>query len=158
MSIKIKGLEDTLKELERLNKNSPEMLEETVKAGVQIATDEMRKQINQLKTSEAKPKKGQKRYPTKKEVQGLKDSLGFTPVRWNDTLIDANAGFDGYNEQKTKKYPNGHANQMIANSINAGTSFMQAQPFIRKAANAAKTSVLSEMQKKLNEEIERASS
>lgn len=157
MSLKIKGLEDTLKELERLNKNTPTMLEDTVNAGVQIATNEMRKQINMLKTSEEKPKKGQKRYPTKKEVDGLKESLGFTPVRWNDTLLDANAGFDGYNNQKTKRYPNGHANQMIANSINAGTSFMQAQPFIRKAANAAKTTAIAEMQKKLNEEIERAS-
>lgn len=64
MSLKIKGLEDTLKELERLNKNTPTMLEDTVNAGVQIATDEMRKQINMLKTSEEKPKKGQKRYPT----------------------------------------------------------------------------------------------
>lgn len=155
MNIKTTGIEETVKELENLGKNSDEVMESVVKAGIDEVTDTMRAKINALKTSEEKTAKNKKRYPTKKEVQGLKDSLGFAPVKWKDTKANSKAGFDGYNGVKTKKYPNGHANQMMANTINKGNSFMYAQPFINQTKRESENKAIKAMQKRLDEEIEK---
>lgn len=153
MSMKISGMTETLKMLEALNKNTPTTLEEVVLAGVGVVTDTMRDEIENLKTSSTRPKTG-KRYPTPEEVEGLKESLGYTPIQWSGETVDSKAGFDGYNtSSKTKKYPNGHANQMIANSINKGTSFLTAQPFINNTKKAAQSKTLEVMQKRLDIEI-----
>ena len=69
--------------------------------------------------------------------------------------FDINTGFDGYNSHITKKYPKGHANQMIANAINKGTSFLQAQPFINRTRSKARNAAVEEMQKELDKGIKK---
>ena len=44
---------------------------------------------------------------------------------------------------------------MIARSVESGTSFMEKQPFIRRAEQQAKLKVISTMQKTLDKEIEK---
>ena len=48
-------------------------------------------------------------------------------------------GFDGYNSVKTKRWPSGQPNAMVARSIESGTSWMTKQPFMRKAEQASKS-------------------
>ena len=116
--MKTTGLNETLKMLESIEGNTDEILEDVLREGAMIATDEMREQISNLRTSDEYEGGDGKRYAKKSDVKGLLDSLGFAPVRFNDTVVDSHVGFDGYNNDKTKIYPNGHANQMIANAIN----------------------------------------
>lgn len=153
--LKTTGLNETLKMLESIEGNTDEILEDVLREGAMIATDEMREQISNLRTSDEYEGGDGKRYAKKSDVKGLLDSLGFAPVRFNDTVVDSHVGFDGYNNDKTKKYPKGHANQMIANAINKGTSFMIAQPFINRTKKAAEAKVNEIMQKKLDEEIQK---
>ena len=42
-------------------------------------------------------------------------------------------GFDGYNHIKTRKYPKGQPNVMIAASVESGSSEQQKYPFVRPA-------------------------
>ena len=149
------GLNETLKMLESIERNTDEILEDVLREGAMIATDEMRSQISKLRTSDEYEGGNGKRYAKKSDVQGLLDSLGFAPVRFNDTVVDSNIGFDGYNDNRTKKYPKGHANRMVANAINRGTSFMIAQPFINRTKKAAEAKCNEVMQKKLDEEIQK---
>lgn len=153
--LKTTGLNETLKMLESIEGNTDEILEDVLREGAMIATDEMREQISKLRTSDEYEGGDGKRFAKKSDVKGLLDSLGFAPVRFKDTVVDSNVGFDGYNNDKTKKYPKGHANQMIANAINKGTSFMIAQPFINRTKKAAEAKVNEVMQKKLDEEIQK---
>lgn len=153
--VKTTGLNETLKMLESIERNTDEILEDVLREGAMIATDEMRSQISKLRTSDEYEGGNGKRYAKKSDVQGLLDSLGFAPVRFNNSVVDSNVGFDGYNDNKTKKYPKGHANRMVANAINRGTSFMIAQPFINRTKKAAEAKCNQEMQKKLDEEIQK---
>lgn len=154
--VKTKGLTELLKELEKLENSTSEILEEAVIQGAGVVTDVMRAEIKSLKTStEYKGEKKEKRYANPKDVKGLLDSLGYTPTGDRGSIINSNVGFDGYNSNKTKKYPQGHANRMIANAINKGTSFMYAQPFINRSKKKAEAKCVETMQKTLDEAVKK---
>lgn len=150
--VKTTGLTELLKELESLNANTDEILEQVTLEGASVTTDVMRSEIKSLKTSNEYEGDG-KRYANPKDVKGLLDSLGFTPTQTKGSKIDSNVGFDGYNSNKTKKYPNGHANRMIANAINKGTSFMYAQPFINRTKKLAEQKCIESMQAVLDKAV-----
>lgn len=152
--VTVKGLTDTLKMLERIEQNTEDIIEAALTGGGGKVTDIMRSEINALKTSEEYKGEG-KRYPSAADKKGLQESLGYTPVKANGSKYDINSGFDGYNSHVTKKYPKGHANQMIANAINKGTSFMQAQPFINRTRNKAKNEAVEAMQEELDKGIKK---
>lgn len=152
--VTVKGLTETVKMLEQIEKDTDDILEESLKKGGGIVTDIMRSELNQLKTSDESHTEGM-RYARPEEKKGLLDALGYTPVKMNGSKFDINTGFDGYNDHVTKKYPKGHANQMIANAINKGTSFIVAQPFINRTRNRAKKQAVDAMQKELDKEIKR---
>lgn len=153
--VKTTGLTELLSELERLNANTDEILEDVVIAGASVTTDTMRAEIKKLKTTDEYGVKKKMRYANPKDVKGLLDSLGYAPTQTRVSKINSNVGFDGYNSNKTKNYPNGHANRMIANAINKGTSFMHAQPFINRTRRKANDKCIDEMQKELDREIKK---
>ena len=76
--------------------------------------------------------------PNAYQKEGLVRSLGITPARYDGTFYNVKIGFDGYNKLKTKTWPQGQPNSMIARSVESGTSWMQKQPFMRKAEQSAK--------------------
>ena len=154
MKLDTSGLQQTMDMFDKLDNASPQMLDDAVKAGINVVADEMRSQISILKTSDNFEGYEGKHYPSKKDVQGLLDSMGYTKTQTKSGgIMDAKVGFDGYNDVKTKKYPKGHANQMIANSINKGTSFLTAQPFFNRTKNKSQQSAIDEMQKSLDKSI-----
>lgn len=152
--VKTTGLNETIKMFESLTKNTDEIFEESLRDGGGVVTDIMRAEVSALKTGDVySDGKQKKRYARPKEVQGLLDSLGYTPVHNDNDKFDIKSGFDGYNSIVTKKYPKGHANQMVANAINKGTSFMQAQPFINKTRRKAQSDAVDAIEKRLDLEI-----
>ena len=156
--ISTKGINETLKMFEKIQGNADDIIEKALKEGIGIVTDEMRREISSIQAADSEHPTGKKkRYPSKKDVKGLLDSLGYTPVKMNDTKFNANAGFDGYNNVITKAYPQGHANQMIANSINKGTSFMKAQPFINRTKKKSQQQAVDTIERIISEEISKLS-
>lgn len=151
--VKTTGLAETIAMLENLNANTDEILEKVVIEGASVTTDVMRAEIKNLKTTDEYGVKKKKRYADPDDVKGLLDSLGYTPTQSNISKIDSNVGFDGYNSNRTVKYPNGHPNRMIANAINKGTSFMHAQPFINRTKKKANDKCIESMQKELDQAI-----
>lgn len=153
--VKTTGLNEVLKMFEELSVNTEEIFKDVTKKGASVTTDVMRSEISSLKTTDEYAPKNGKRYAMKSDVKGLLDSLGYTPVKEKITLYNANVGFDGYNSNKTKKYPQGHANRMVANAINKGTSFMYAQPFINRTKRKAQDKCVETMQAELDREIKK---
>lgn len=72
------------------------------------------------------------------QKEGLLNSLGIAPFRDEINNINTRIGFDGYNDVKTNKYPNGQPNVLIARALEVGTSYLPKHPFIKPAVNAAR--------------------
>lgn len=85
-------------------------------------------------------------YPLQK--QGLQDSLGIARMKATPSGLDVKLGFDGYNDIKTKKYPKGQPNMMIARSVNIGTTWLRPTYFMDRTvtANEAKVNKVIEEQ------------
>ena len=62
-------------------------------------------------------------------------------------------GFDGYNEVKTRKYPNGQPNALMARSIESGSSARDKYPFIRPAVQATRKQAIAAAEAKLDKKI-----
>lgn len=88
---------------------------------------------------------------TPKEKAGLLDGLGIARMEYKDGYYDVKIGFHGYNSVKTKKYPKGQPNAMIARSVEGGSSWRPRHPFVAPAIRATRA----EAEKKMAEEIDK---
>lgn len=89
------------------------------------------------------------------QKEALYRSIGIAPARYDGNFYNVKIGFDGYNQLKTKRWPNGQPNSMVARSIQSGTSWMKKQPFMRKAEQAARGPCEAVMERVVEEEIDK---
>lgn len=152
----LKNYEDTLKKLENLEKIAGKAIYE----GANIVTNKVRENIRALPSvpdiDGIKAWKAGAPAPiTVKEKLGLLESLGIATMQYNGGVYDVKIYFDGYNDVKTKTYPNGQPNALIARSIESGSSVFSAHPFMRPAANAVRKQAQKKMGEVVEEEIEK---
>ena len=152
----LKNYEDTLKKLENLEKIAGKAIYE----GANIVTNKVRENIRALPSvpdiDGIKAWKAGAPAPiTVKEKLGLLESLGIATMQYNGGVYDVKVYFDGYNDVKTKTYPNGQPNALIARSIESGSSISPAHPFMRPAANAVRKQAQKKMGEVVEEEIEK---
>lgn len=62
-------------------------------------------------------------------------------------------GFEGYNSIRTRRWPNGQPNAMIARSLIRGTSWMRANRFTARAAKKAREACIKTMQERVDREF-----
>lgn len=126
-------------------------------AGAAVAADAVRTEIKALPTDNRFVKGGAKLIgPGEQQKQGLLDSLGVAPMSDDGKgFLNVKIGFDGYNRIKTKRWPKGQPNQMVARAIERGTSFMVQNPFMKRAVSKVKKRVLAVMEKTADREIEK---
>lgn len=86
-----------------------------------------------------------------KQIDGLVEGIGIATMKRKGNRIYVSIGFDGYNEYRTNKYPNGQPNNLIARSLVKGTSYLTPNPFVQRAFEKAK----SEAERRIGKEIER---
>lgn len=95
--------------------------------------------------------------PTKKQKEWMIKSAGIAKLKHKRTVIDVKIGFDGYMPIKSTTSKNGlQPVALIARSVNKGTSFMAAQPFMDLAIQTSEKQAVEIMDKALNEELEKA--
>lgn len=90
---------------------------------------------------------------SRKQKEALIESLGIAPIRKEQWGMNVKIGFDGYNDIKTKRWPNGQPNMMVARSVNGGTTFLQPTYFMDKAVQRAIGEVTHAMEVQFNEEL-----
>lgn len=154
--ITFSGLDTYMEQLERLGQNSENAAKMALYEGARIAADEMRESIQRLPTQEewgskTEPAKGIKKV----QKQGLLDGFGISPMQNEDGCINVKIGFHGYNAFKTKQYPNGQPNAMIARSVESGTSFQRKTPFVARAVRKTKQRAEAKMKEIFENEIEK---
>lgn len=93
------------------------------------------------------------RGPTKAQKEGMMKSAGIAHAREDNGFVNVKIGFGDYNNIKTKRWPKGQPNNMVARSVERGTSFMLPQPFMKRAVKEAKSEVIKAMQEGFNEKM-----
>lgn len=144
--MKFDGVSDYVKELQKISDESLPVIKQAVYAGAGIVADEVRSEISAL------PVGGPEKI-TKKQKEGLLNSLGVTKMQTENGYTNVKIGFTGYNTEKTEKYKNGKPNAMIARAIVSGTSFSQKNDFIGKAVKNSKQQAENEMVRVFDEKI-----
>lgn len=154
--ITVTGLKEVIQDLEKVNANTDGILKGAVSSGINVVADSMRDRIGELKADNVRyAPPGKTRTMTKREKEGLLESMGRTKVRSDGTVYDAKAGVQGYNKQQTPKYPNGIPNVVLYDAIDAGTSFRVKQPISRPVKNASQGKAIEAMQDSFEDAIKR---
>ena len=150
--MKVEGLAEISELLSELEEQAEPVAARALYDGAGIVADAITKRAEQIKTSTKSVRNG-RRLPTPAEKEiVLKASAGIARFDKNGTEINTSIGYRnaGYADLNGKTVPI----PVIVNSINSGTSFMKAQPFIRAAATKAEPKALQAMKAKVESELE----
>lgn len=137
-SFRVEGME----ELERIMARAPEkaarVAAEGLYEGAGVMANAVGRAVQGIATEPFKyVKNGKKRKPSPEEKAILANARkGIAKFKNTGTSVDTSVGFQnsGYAELDGKQVPI----PLIANAINSGTSFMEKQPFLRKAFSQTK--------------------
>lgn len=150
-----KGADKYLKQLEQLSSKSDEMIKRAIYPAAGIVADRIRAETESLPTSSNEY--GSTTSPidgvTKTQKEGLLNGLGIAPFQKLYGFINVKVGFDGYNKTKTKKYPNGQPNALIARSVNSGTSFRVKNTFVDRAVRSSRKKAETAMAEEFDKEV-----
>lgn len=154
-----KGLDSYISYLQKIDAVTDEAIGEAVYDMAKVVADKVRANIQAL---DAAPKGKTTYYVTEtmiksqlseEQKKGLLDGFGVSPMQDDNGYFNVKLGFDGYNSIKTKKYPNGQPNALIARVTESGSSYREKTPFIRPAVNASKKQAEQAGQMKIDEKI-----
>ena len=150
------GIDDLIAEYNKIASNTEEMIGKVIYQGAGVVFKSVQQAVEGINTDDShefgtsdNPMKG----PTSIQKEGLKHSLGIAKMRNDGGFWNVKIGFDGYNYVKTKTWPKGQPNAMVARSIESGTSWMTKQPFMRKAETSAKGRCEQAMADAINKEL-----
>lgn len=153
--ISFPGLDEYLHKIEKLYAISDGMLKQAVYKGSGVVADAVRREIESLpELHPVRAKEGEMPEGlTKKEREGLLEGLGVSTMITEKGFINVKLGFNGYNNDKTKSWPNGKPNAMIARSIESGTSFRKKTRFVENAVKKAREAAENEMKNAIDAAI-----
>lgn len=149
--IKFVGIEEYIEKLDFL-RDQDKTLGPAIYEGGKVMADAMKQAINAIPVDTRTAKSGEMLTGiTPSQKRGLQESFGIAGIENDNGYLNVKLGFDGYNSTVTKTYPKGQANAMIANSVNAGTSFRQRIPFVDDTVRLYKARTERAIEKKLDE-------
>lgn len=127
--------------------------------GAKVLADEIKSNLKALPTDDPDRKlRNEERYAplTTHEKEHLLKGFGISKIRGNSVEgHNVAVGFGGYGNFKTKKYPKGVPNQLLARSVESGSSVRQKHPFVRPAINKVRRRVVETMGKTIELEIKK---
>lgn len=149
-----KGMEKYLEQLTTLYQAAPDQIGRAVYEGAKIVADAIKANINAIPTDEKRASEGQKRSGISKiQKIGLEKGFGISKMRDSNGYLNVKIGFHGYNRLKTKKYPQGQPNAMIAATLEAGSSYTQKKPFVGPAVRKTRKPAEEKMADVIDSEI-----
>lgn len=135
------GIDEYISELRNLEYTGREVIGAAIYKGADIVADAVKANIQNLPAAAC----------TDVEKEGLLAGFGIAKMQDENGYFNVKIGFDGYNNDVTKKWPKGKPNAMIARSIEGGTSWKQKYPFVAPAVKANKDTA----EKAMAEEIDK---
>ena len=154
-SIHIEGLDELTRKMDKLGEKAQKVASEALYEGAGVMADQVSQAVHGIATEPFKyAAGGRKRKPSPEEkaiLEGAKK--GVARFRKTGTEVQTSVGMQnsGYGDLNGKTVPI----PKIANAINSGTSFMDRQPFFRKAVStgngAATARIEAEIKKRIDE-------
>lgn len=153
---KFEGVDDLIAQYEKIGGNTEKVIGTAIYKGAGVVMNKVEAAVDGISTDNRfgttdRPNTG----PSTIQKLGLIHSLGITPMRKDGDYYNVKIGFDGYNNVKTKAWPQGQPNSMVARAVESGTSWMTKQPFMRRAESAAKSPCEQAMAYVVDEEIKK---
>ena len=151
--MKVDGMVEISELLDKMEKQAPKVASKALYEGAGIMAEEIKQQAQEIKTAPFKYAKDGQRLPSPEEKEiVIAAGMGIAKFDKNGTEIDTSVGYRnaGYADLNGKKKPI----PVIVNAINSGTSFMNKQPFIRKAANSGGKKAIAAMKETIEAEFE----
>lgn len=146
-----KDIDNYIDKLSNLEFTAPNAIGKAVYEGANIVADAIKANIKEMPvddTRHAEKLNGIRSV----QKEGLLYSFGIARLKDDNGFYNVKVGFDGYNKLKTKKYPQGQPNAMIARTFESGNSFTKKQPFIAPAVRATKDIAEAKMAQVIDEE------
>lgn len=152
------GMKEYAEYLQRIGANTKEICGVGVYAMAEVVTDKIRANLDALPTVEesealAAYREQRKTSLTSAQKKGLQASLGISKIENDNGYWNVKVGFDGYNKVKTRKYPNGQPNALIARATESGSSVREKTPFVRPAVSASQKKALEAAKIKIDQRI-----
>ena len=132
------GMDELEKKLGQLGEKGQEIASVGLYEGAGVMADAVSRSVQGIDTEKFRyVQNGRKRKPSPEEKAMLEAApKGVAKFRKNGVSVETSVGLSnaGYGQLWDKKKPI----PLIANAINSGTSFMDKQPFFRKAVSRTK--------------------
>lgn len=138
------GMEAYIRQMEGLGKEIPKICNRALYDGAKILADAVREEIKTLDKLDPRDR------------QGLLDGMGIAHFWEEDGSVMTKIGFEGYNTWKTKRWPRGKPNALIARAQIRGTSWIYPNRFTARAAKKAREKCIEAMRKRVEQELENA--
>ena len=151
--MKVDGMAEISDLLSQMEEKAPAVAARALYDGAGIMADEIRKGTETIKTAPFQYARNGTRLPSPEEKEIVSQAaVGIAKFDKNGTEVDTSVGFrqSGYAELNGKQKPI----PVIVNAINSGTSFMNKQPFIRKAANSGAPKAMKAMKDRIESDFE----
>lgn len=156
--ISFSGCSDYYRKLQELEKAADErvVIKKAVAAGAAPVADAIRENIENL------PEQGFQRLKSGDVFEGISASqkedllngFGLAPILTGKKgFIHTKAGFEGYGSFPTPTYPQGVPNQLLAASVESGSSVRKKTPFIAPAVKATKAKSITAMEAVIDDEM-----
>ena len=138
MRLEVSGMTDLLQKMARIGEKADKVAAEALYEGAGVTADTVSQSVRGIDTQPfVKAQGGYKRKASPEEKAILmKAKMGIAKFKNNGITITTSVGYQnsGYADLNGKRVPI----PLIVNSINHGTSFRVAQPFLRKAFSQSK--------------------
>ena len=160
--IALQGFDKYIRQLEALQRDATRMCKAVVYPGAAILAEKIRAETEALPTISDAEALGNFRSGEENEALsvsqkiGLVESLGISGIKKDRSgMVQTSVGFTGYNSIKSKRWPNGQPNAMVARSLEKGTSFLKRDRFVEHAVKAAREEAIAAMAAEADAYIER---
>ncbi|MBQ4018221.1 MAG: hypothetical protein II605_03140 [Paludibacteraceae bacterium] len=149
--IEFVGIDEYLEKLNKIGDKTTGLCKRALYDGAAVLADAVRSEVQALPVTDRNTEPQQ---VLSYERDGLLAGLGIAKMKDDGGVVSTRVDFDGYNRLKSKTYPNGHPNSMIARAINSGTSKRPKNPFMNRATRAARAKAEAAMAARMDADIE----
>jgi len=154
--MQIEGLEEYTKVIQRISDNSDVVIAKSVYEGARIVADDMKSEMKKITVDNGVgSEKNKLNGISNLQKADLINGFGIAPIKVDGDYTNTKLGFSGYGRTKTKKYPKGVPIQIIARSVNSGTSFRKKNPFVQRTVNRIRKKAQQAMAQVIDEEIKK---
>lgn len=152
--IQMTGIDEYIAKLEKI-RNPDGLIKRAVYDGAAVLAEAVRKSIDSIPENDGKyvPGNAMIQGLSAAQKQGLREGLGIAHMQNENGYINTKIGFDGYNSVRTKKYPKGQPNALIARAIESGTSRRAKYRFVSRATNSAKAAAIQAMSERMDQDL-----